>query len=132
MEEALAGLIKEYKLESRVMVSSFNPFALGRFAKVMPSIRRGQIYSQDIAIYLRRLWLAGVSKPDALHPDHSMVDKTYMKWAKKNGFPVHVWTVNQRSDMRRMLELGVQMIITDFPDRLAEETAAFQKRLGKR
>ncbi len=127
LEEALASLIKEFGYEKRVMVSSFNPFALGRFAKLMPSIRRGLIYAEDTAIYLRRLWLARFAKPDALHPNHEMVTPAYMKWAQTKGLPIHVWTVNRREDMRRMLELGVQMIITDYPDRLAEEKATFRK-----
>ncbi|TNE45070.1 MAG: hypothetical protein EP343_27760 [Deltaproteobacteria bacterium] len=127
LEEALASLIKEFGYQERVLVSSFNPFALGRFAKLLPSIRRGLIYSEDTAIYLRRLWFARLAKPDALHPNHTMVTPAYMRWAEAKGLPVHVWTVNRREDMRRMLELGVQMIITDFPNRLAEEKAAFQK-----
>jgi glycerophosphoryl diester phosphodiesterase len=32
------------------------------------------------------------------------------------GLEVHVWTVNERSDIRRLLELGVDGIVTDRPD----------------
>ena len=38
----------------------------------------------------------------------------------RHGIPVHVWTVNRTEDMRRLLEWGVDGILTDFPDRLME------------
>jgi len=31
---------------------------------------------------------------------------------------VHVWTVNETEDMKRLIALGVDGIVTDYPDRL--------------
>ncbi len=118
LEELVAKAIRRFGLAKRSIVSSFNPFALWRFRMLMPEVPRGLIYAQDTAIYLRRLWLIDLAQPDALHPDFHMVDKAYMAWAKQRGFAVNVWTVNKEEDMRRMIKLGVDMIITDHPDRL--------------
>ena len=41
---------------------------------------------------------------------------------------VHVWTVNERADMERLLDWGVDGIITDRPDRLAD---VLHKRVGR-
>ena len=41
---------------------------------------------------------------------------------------VHVWTVNERADMERLLDWGVDGIITDRPDRLAE---VLHERVGR-
>jgi glycerophosphoryl diester phosphodiesterase len=38
--------------------------------------------------------------------------------AHRSGVEVHVWTVNDVAEMRAMLELGVDGIITDYPARL--------------
>lgn len=35
------------------------------------------------------------------------------------GLEVVVWTVNEEADMRRLIDMGVDGIITDYPDRLA-------------
>lgn len=39
--------------------------------------------------------------------------------AHRRNIPVHVWTVDEEDDMRRLLEMGVDGIQTDRPDRLA-------------
>jgi glycerophosphoryl diester phosphodiesterase len=38
--------------------------------------------------------------------------------AKSLGLTVIPWTVNERSDMERLIDLGVDGLITDYPDRL--------------
>ena len=48
-----------------------------------------------------------------------------MKEAQALGLQVIPWTVNQRQDMERLIDWGVDGIITDYPDRLR---AAMQDR----
>ncbi|MCK4727221.1 MAG: hypothetical protein KAT29_15515, partial [Anaerolineales bacterium] len=40
------------------------------------------------------------------------------KAAHKHNMQVHVWTVNEVTDMQRLLNWGVDGIISDYPDRL--------------
>lgn len=119
LEALVARAIRKFGVSQRTMVSSFNPLALWRFRGLMPDVPRGLIYAEDTAIYLRRLWLIHLAQPDALHPNFEMVTSEYMAWARKRGFVVNVWTVNKEEDMRRMIDLGVNMVITDYPDRLS-------------
>jgi len=56
-----------------------------------------------------RLWLA----PQALHPHWEMVDGDYMHRARRAGYRVNVWTVNEAADMERMISLSVDALITD-------------------
>jgi len=43
-----------------------------------------------------------------------------VKAAQQLGLQVIPWTVNGSADMRRLLDWGVDGIITDYPDRLRE------------
>lgn len=120
---ATAAFIKARNLYDQVIVSSFNPLALRRVHRLDPRIEIGLLYSPDLPIYLRQAWLLPWVKPHALHPEHTMVDAGYMAWAQRAGYDVNVWTVNEEAEMQRLLDLGVNSIITDAPDRLRQVQA---------
>lgn len=44
----------------------------------------------------------------------------YFKKAKGYGLQVYVYTINHQKDMKKLLDWGVDGIITDYPDRLSE------------
>ena len=48
-----------------------------------------------------------------------VVDAAVVSWFRARGLAVFVWTVDEEADMRRLLDLGVQGVMTDRPDRLA-------------
>jgi glycerophosphoryl diester phosphodiesterase len=52
------------------------------------------------------------------------VDARYLRAAHAAGLPVHAWTVNERSEMQRLLDLGVDGIMTDRADVLRDLLAA--------
>jgi glycerophosphoryl diester phosphodiesterase len=45
-----------------------------------------------------------------------MVDARYMAWARRRGYRVNVWTVDEPDEMHRLIDLGVDGIITNVPD----------------
>ncbi len=54
----------------------------------------------------------------AIHPSLGIITRDNTKLCQDNGFKVNVWTVNEREDIRRMIEFGVDGIISDYPNRL--------------
>lgn len=54
----------------------------------------------------------------AIHPSLGIITRDNTKMSQDAGFKVNVWTVNEREDIRRMLEFGVDGIISDYPNRL--------------
>ena len=49
-----------------------------------------------------------------------MVDEAFLRTAHASGREVHVWTVNDPSEMVELLDLGVDGLLSDRPDLLRE------------
>jgi glycerophosphoryl diester phosphodiesterase len=47
-----------------------------------------------------------------------LVTSGFIEEAHKLGLEVHAWTINDEAAMKRLIELKIDGIITDFPDRL--------------
>jgi glycerophosphoryl diester phosphodiesterase len=57
---------------------------------------------------------------DQINPRYWSADASYVAAVHEHGMDCLVWTVNRASAMRRALQMGVDGIITDRPDRLHE------------
>jgi len=120
VEAATRAVIEDTGTADRVIISSFNPFALYRMAQIAPRLPRGLLYAPDLPIYLRRAWLRPLARPTALHPRNTMFTPEFMRWARGKGYKVNTWTVDDPTEMQRLRTLGVDGIITNKPDVLRE------------
>ena len=126
LEPAVASVIQRHNAAQRVIVSSFNPFALRRFRTAAPDIPLGYLTSSEEPRYLRNGWLLARFRVEAQHPEDSMVDSGYMARSKRLGQRVNVWTVDNPIRMRQLQLLGVDALITNRPD-VALQTLRQQK-----
>ncbi len=55
--------------------------------------------------------------PYGYSPQHELVDAALVTACRARGLRLVPWTVNDSADMRRLLELGVDGLISDYPDR---------------
>jgi len=119
LEEEVTHLIGTHGLTSRVIVSSFNPLSLARVARLNPSIETGLLYMQHMPLPLRRAWLASLVRTKALHPEYTMVNVDYVHHVRQRGYHLNVWNAKDLHELQSLVELRVDAIITDRPDRLA-------------
>jgi glycerophosphoryl diester phosphodiesterase len=115
LEKSVYNVIRRHNASRRVIVSSFNPFALRRFRLIAPEIPIGYLYSLELPLYLRYGWLMLGLPHEARHPQERMIDAQYIDWAKGKGYRINTWTVNDPRRIRELGELGVDAIITDRP-----------------
>ncbi len=115
LERDTLYLVKQYGLEDRVVVSSFNPLSLLRVRLLDPSIRTGLLYYPDMPWWGSSARLAGWLHVDALHPYFEQVTPQMLSSAHQRGLMVNTWTVNDEMRISSLSSLGVDAIIGDSP-----------------
>ncbi len=54
----------------------------------------------------------------AINPNYKSLNEDNINEIHANGFKIFSYTINEFSDIKRMIELGVDAIITDYPERV--------------
>lgn len=124
----LCDLISDYGEISKVLVASEHDEVLDELRRVCPDVATSA--SKDEATFFFVLNMFGLGlvyspSAEALQvPEFSdetrVVTEEFVEAAHDRNMEVHVWTVNEIADMRRLVDMGVDGIITDYPDRLLE------------
>ena len=116
IEEKTYAMIKEYGLQEKVIISSFNHHSVMRFKKLAPEIKCGFLSDSwliDTGAYVKKHGI------ECYHPIFNNMTDEYVKDLKDHGIEINVWTVNEEADVKEMLRVGVDAIIGNFPDRAA-------------
>lgn len=58
--------------------------------------------------------------PHVYSPNFNLIDETTIESVRTEGIKLVPWTINKEDDMVRMVELGIDGLITDYPNRAAE------------
>ncbi len=126
--QPFCDLIRQYEMVDQVLVASFHPQALNEFREACPEVATSGV-ENDIRVFyiLNTIKLGAVYQPVAHAfqvPEYSgglhVVTPGFVSGAHRHNVEVHVWTVNEVEQMERMIEAGVDGIITNYPDRLLE------------
>lgn len=117
IEEKVWELIKEYNLEEKVIISSFNHFSVMRMKKIAPQLKYG---------FLSEDWIIDAGKythshgVQCYHPRFNNLVPDVIKELKKYNLEINTWTVNLEEDMRYLYSNNIDVIITNYPE-LAQE-----------
>ena len=133
-------VLTDQKISDRVFIQSFDWRVLSELQRQMPEMPRSYLsYNHrenpnvTANIYEGSFWMDGVSLashagalPQAIaslggqiwSPYFQDINTTELDEAHRQGLIVNAWTVNEPSDIHRMIDLGVDGIITDYPARV--------------
>ncbi|MCC3144969.1 glycerophosphodiester phosphodiesterase [Halanaerobium sp. Z-7514] len=119
MEAKVCQMLKKYQMVERVIVSSFNHYSLKRFAKLCPEVDLGILYMTTLIKPERYADFLDF-EIRSLHPAAKTLNKEVVEGIKAAGYEIYPYTVNAKKELKKMIELEVDGIITDYPDRLKE------------
>ncbi|HEY1762043.1 MAG TPA: glycerophosphodiester phosphodiesterase [Acidimicrobiales bacterium] len=124
-EELLVDELRRLEISRSVIIASFHDDALQRFRALAPGVATSGATNETAAFYFSHLEGAPVVPPVAafqVPPRYGEVDvvtESFVAAAHAAGVAVHVWTINDPQEMARLLELGVDGIVSDRPTVLA-------------
>jgi len=114
LAERVVALVEKKGFIEQCILTSFDFEIIDKVKQLNGDIKAGYIFSKipdNVDVFNANVNILSVHK--------SVVDKEFVKKAQAGNKEVHVWTVNETEDMNRLIDLGVNSIITDRPDILA-------------
>lgn len=119
-------MLHAYHKLDQVVVGSFHDGQLREFRRQCPEVATAAGVQETRLFYLlNRLFLGALYRPPAqafqipeTRGKIRLVTPRFIRAVHGHGLEVHVWTVNEMADMHRLLNWGVDGLITDYPDRL--------------
>jgi glycerophosphoryl diester phosphodiesterase len=125
-EWAVAEVIRANDAEHRSLLGSFQERRISKFRR----ITGGTVATSAGPMRAVQMWVASRLGMTPRRPVQAYqvseqytglsVDRRLVDAVHRAGAQLHVWTVNEEEDMRRLLALGVDGIMTDRPDVLNE------------
>ena len=125
--EPFAEVIRALNAEDRILATSFDEHTRQAVVKLLPAVASSTSQSMVIWARVRSWWglpidnwrvppeVVALQIPPAMY-GVALVTPSMIRLAKRRGLEVHVWTINDPDDMRRLWSMGVHGIITDRTD----------------
>lgn len=132
--EPFCDLISNFHKEDQIIVGSFHGDILVQFREICPGIATSASPGEVVQfLFADKVFLAGTISPTYIAlqippgmkkrlfgflPKFAITSPSLINSAHKKRVIVQVWTVNDSDEMKQMIEMGVDGVMTDYPDRL--------------
>ncbi len=107
-------VLRPYQLFNRIIFQSFDVRILQELKKTDPGLCLSFLVenNDDLEENLNKLGFL----PDIYCPEFILIDEAMLKKLQALNIAIMTWTVNEEKDMKRLIALGVDRLITDYPD----------------
>ena len=113
--DLLVAVIEHKKITERVVIQSFDPRTLQVLHRDYPHIRTSYLTSDKTKTVEDNIRELGFT-PYIYSPNFQLVDQELIRKCRKMGMKVIPWTANTAEEIDRLKSLGVDGIITDYPN----------------
>lgn len=115
MEQAVLDMLTDYRLEPRVVISSFNHEMVQKFKQMAPPIETAILFME---VMIEPHKYAEIVGADALHAFFPTALRQMGVKAIASGKKVRVFTVNEEKYVDLLNEINVDAIFTDYPEKM--------------
>jgi glycerophosphoryl diester phosphodiesterase len=121
IEEKVLALLRERELAGRVLIMAFERETIGRMRALDAGMRtvlligRGQVQRERVWPAESVRWAVGLGTT-AVGFNHRLIDADVVAACRQAGLLLAAWTVNAEADIRRVIDLGADIVISDRPD----------------
>jgi glycerophosphoryl diester phosphodiesterase len=114
-EREAVDLVRESGNPAKTLVLAFQPQTLTKVHELSPDLQLGFIYNRTQDEELRH------NCPiDVLIPQFKLASRELIEEVRSEGLMVVPFTVNEVPEIKRLLQLGVDGVITDYPEKVAK------------
>lgn len=132
LTEAVARIIRDSPIKSRIIVKSFQLDVIPLIRKLCPDVRTAALFAPKIMTILRKekrlVAVAGDLGADMISVHYSLATRKLVERAEKRGLPVTIWTADNPRWVKRSSELGLFAVITNDPAALLTRRRALADR----
>ncbi len=111
-------------LDERLVVQSFDPRALNYIHEKYPELILSYLVDAKAPSFEEYMAMLKFT-PQWLSPHHSITDEALVEKCREKGMKLVPWTVDKPEDIERIINLGVEAIISNYPDRVLLQTRGF-------
>lgn len=113
--EKVVDLVVKRKMEETIIFSSYLPANIKKVRKMLPHVPAALLVYDGLIGWLELTDFFRWLSPTYIHPNLSQVDEQFVRREHQHKRRVNVWVVDDRSDIKRMIEYQVDGIITNNP-----------------
>lgn len=123
IEEKVLSLLRSRRLLARATIQAFQPDTIRRVRELAPEARTMLLVGRGDVERARARPAEAVRRARELAAtdlgmNHRLIDADVIAAARAAGIRLAAWTVNEEADIQRMIVLGVDMVMSDRPDRV--------------
>lgn len=126
-------LVHEYEMEDKVLMATFHPEVMDEFRQTCPDVATSMVQKEILPLWL----LSKVGLEELYNPageaiqvpltstlpvlgEVDVLTEQFIEAAHQRNVQVHAWTINDPAEMERLIDKGIDGIITDRPDLLLD------------
>jgi len=108
--------LAELDILDRVIIQSFDPATLIAMREIDANVVQAMLVYEEDQTIERKIEILGYT-PEIWSPHYELVTPELVAEVHDRGMTIIPWTINEREEMIRLLDMGVDGIITDYPNR---------------